>query len=149
MAIEWGITGFSSDMTCRVLDNTTAAPSNVLQAGTPFRIEIRWKVPVELASLVSAGDSFRLRAYAESVGPGQEIQVGSTEIEPGVFNKLDYVHTMIVNPNPLLGEGVAFNGQPVSGIYNIMCVLQHLNGGVPTGHSGMAEYANTVMLKAP
>ncbi|MBL8325825.1 MAG: hypothetical protein JNJ89_12810 [Rubrivivax sp.] len=149
MAIEWGITGFSSDMSCKVLDNTTLAPSNVLQAGAPFQIEIRWKVPPALASLISAGDSFRLRAYAESVGPGQEIQVGATEIEPGVFNKLDYVHTMTVSPNPLLGEGVAFSGTPVSGIYNIMCVLQHLNGGVPTGHSGLAEYANTVMLKAP
>lgn len=148
MAIQWGTTLFSSNMSHKVKDNDSA-PSDVLQAGTPFQIEVKWDVPPALASLIGAGDSFRLRTYAESIGPGQELQVGNTETETGVLNKTSYTHTMNVNPNPLLGEGVAFNGVPVSGIYNIVVVLQHLNGGVPTVHSGCSDEEPMVMFKTP
>ena len=148
MSIEWGTTTFSSTMSVKVIDNTNA-PSNVLQAGLKFDVEIGWKVPPALVSLIGNDDTFRLRAYAESVGPGQEIQIGGTDIVQGVFNKTDYTHKLTVNPNPLLGEGAGFGGVPVSGIYNIVCVLQHLNNGVPTGHSGCADYETPVMFKTP
>jgi hypothetical protein len=148
MSIQWGTTLFTSPMDHKVLDNDTA-PTDVLQAGAPFQIEVKWDVPPALASLIGAGDSFRLRAYAESIGPGQEMQIGGTELEPGVLNKLSYTHLLNVNPNPLLGEGAAFGGVPVSGIYTIVCVLQHLNGGVPTVHSGCSDGQPPVMFKTP
>jgi hypothetical protein len=147
MAIEWGTTGLSSLMTHDIIDNTPA-PSDVLEAGLPFKVEVRWAVPAALASLIGAGDAFRLRAYAESIGPGQEMQIGEF-VAPGVVNQLNYVATIAVNPNPLLGEGVPFGGVPVSGIYDIVCVLQHLNGGVPTVHSGCSDEQPLVMVKAP
>ena len=148
MSIQWGTTLFTSTMDHKVKDNDTD-PADVLQAGAPFHIEVKWNVPPALASLIGPGDSFRLRAYAESMGPGQEMQIGGTDLEPGVLNQLSYVHNLDVNPNPLLGEGALFNGAPVSGIYNIVCVLQHLNGGVPTVHSGCSDEQPLVMFKTP
>jgi hypothetical protein len=147
MSIQWGATGFISTMHHKVLDNNTA-PTEVLQAGTPFQIDVRWDVPAALAGLVGAGDTFRLRAYAESVGPGQELQLVQ-EIEPAVVNKLNYARVMTVNPNPLVGEGGVFNGEIVSGVYNIILVLQHLNGGVPTVHSGCSEDQPMIMFTLP
>ncbi|KNZ31185.1 MAG: hypothetical protein AD742_18440 [Methylibium sp. NZG] len=134
-------------MTHRVLDNNSA-PTEVLQAGSAFQIAARWEVPAALASLVGAGDSFRLRAYAESIGPGQELLIDEESVG-AVVNQTVYTHTLNVNPNPLFGEGVPFNGVPVSGIYNIVLVLQHLNGAVATVHSGCSDQQPMVMFKAP
>lgn len=148
MSIQWGNTGFVSPMTHNILDNN-GAPDAVLQAGAAFQIAVRWDVPAALAGLIGAGDSFRLRAYAESIGPGQELQVGNTELEPAAVNQTTYTHAMTINPNPLLGEGQALGGVAVSGIYNIVVVLQHLNGGVPTVHSGCSNQQPMVMFTAP
>ena len=150
MAIEWGTTGLQSNMGATVLDNSGLAPTDVLQAGSAFKIEIKWDIPPALIPLMNpAGDAFRLRAFAESVGPGQEIQVGPTAVIPAVAGAPNYTHKMEVNPNPLIGEGGVFNGNAVSGIYNIVVVLQHLSAGVPTVMSGFSEYPKTVMFKLP
>lgn len=148
MAIEWGITGQHSYMGHKVLDNS-ADPKDVLQAGAPFQIEVKWDVPASLASLIGPGDQFRLRAYAESIGPGQEVQVGPTTLATGVPNQTSYTQMIDVNPNPLLGEGQAFGGVLVSGLYKIVCVLQHINGGVVTIHSGASDQEPMVVFKAP
>ena len=147
MSIQWGVTGFVSPMTHKVLDNNTA-PTEVLQAGVPFNIEVRWEVPAALAGLVGPADSFRLRAFAESIGPGQEMQIGEFTA-PGVVNQTPYTAVIAVNPNLLLGEEQPFGGVPVSGIYNIVVVLQHRNGGVSTVHSGCSDLEPMVMFKAP
>jgi hypothetical protein len=149
MAIEWGVLNLSTAMTFDVLDNSGNVPTDVLRAGTPFQIRVNFQVPAGVAALVGAGDTFRLRAYAESVGPGQELPIGQL-IVPGVPFQQNYAGLIMnVNPNPLLGEEQIFNGLPVSGVYNMICVLQHLNGGVPTPNSGMSDYQRTVMFRAP
>ena len=149
MAIEWGVLNLSTSMTFNVLDNNGLVPTEVLSAGVPFQIAVNFQVPAGVAALIGAGDTFRLRAYAESVGPGQEVQIGQ-RIVPGVAFQTNYNNVIInINPNPLLGEEQPFGGQPVSGMYNIACVLQHLNGGVSTMNSGMADYQRTVMFRAP
>ncbi|MBK6852919.1 MAG: hypothetical protein IPG93_15140 [Burkholderiales bacterium] len=148
MSIEWGITGLTSNITHSVVDNSPNAP-DVLRAGAPFNINVAWQVPAALASLIGPGDSFRLRAYAESIGPGQEMQIGQPLAVPGVMNALNYTATVQVNPNPLLGEEQLFGGQPVSGCYNIVVVLQHLNGGAPTVHSGCSDNQPPVMFRFP
>ena len=150
MSIEWGNPQPPTYMGATILDNSGAPPTDVLEAGQPFKIEVKWSVPSALLPFLNpAGDAFRLRAFAESVGPGQEIQIGGTDVVPAVAGQLSYQHTLNVTNNQLTGEGGVFNGVPVSGVYNIVVVLQHLSVGVPTIVSGFSEYPNTVMFKLP
>ena len=144
MSIEWPVAPNSSAMSVQVLDNT-AAPANILDAGLQTTVRINWTVPPPLNSTL--GGSFRLRAYAESIGPGQEIQIGPTENRPVVPGQTNYAADILVPPNTLRGEGELFGGVPVSGVYKIIAVLQHLNG-VATEVSGFAE-ATIRMFRTP
>jgi hypothetical protein len=87
---------------------------------------------------MSLGGSFQLRAYVESLGPGQELQLGPTVTVPVVAGQINYTATIAIPGGTLLGEGQLFGGVPVSGVYKIIAVLQHLNPG-PTFVSGFAE----------
>jgi len=148
MSIEWGGFPFTSAMTANVVD-IGQAPADVLVANQPCRVDVQWEVPAPIAALINAGHQFRLRAYAESVGPGQEKQIGATEFVPGVPGQLAYSHAMNVAGGTLLGEGQNdAAGQPVSGLYKIACVLQLMNG-TATRISGFGEYTRHVMFRAP
>jgi hypothetical protein len=135
MEIEWPVTPNTSAMTVQVLDNTTA-PASILDAGLPSTVRITWTVPPPTNTIL--GGSFRLRAYAESIGPGQEIQIGLTVVVPVTPPTVSYTADILVAAGTLLGEGEAFGGVLVSGVYKIIAVLQHLNPG-PTEASGFAE----------
>jgi hypothetical protein len=87
---------------------------------------------------MTLGGSFQLRAYVESIGPGQEMQLGADVNVPVVAGQVDYTATIDIPGGTLLGEGEDFGGVPVSGVYKIIAVLQHLNPG-PTWVSGFAE----------
>ncbi|MBL8345880.1 MAG: hypothetical protein JNN03_10595 [Rubrivivax sp.] len=148
MSIEWGGLPFTSNMSASVVD-LGQAPADVLVANQPCRIDLQWDVPAPIAALINAGHQFRLRAYAESIGPGQEKQLGGTDFVPGVPGQLNYSHSMNVAAGSLLGEGqVDPSGQPVSGLYKVACVLQLMNGGA-TRISGFGEYTRHVMFRAP
>lgn len=149
MAIEWGAPNAPSPMTFNILDNSGALPKEVLQSGVPFQVAIDWSVPAALVPLINPTDSFRLRAWAESVGPGPEVQLGELVVPGATMKFTPYTATMTVAPNPLVGEGGVFDGKTVSGVYNIVCVLQHLSNGVPTTISGTSDYEKTVMFKLP
>jgi hypothetical protein len=94
------------------------------------------------------GGQFRLRAFVESIGPGQEMQIGPTLNVPVNPGQTNYNATIAVPGNTLRGEGEIFNGQPVSGVYKIVAVLQHMNGGTATVVSGFAE-DNIRMFRTP
>ena len=129
----------SPSVTC--LDNT-AAPSTVLDANEPFDVRVEWQVPAPINTLI--GGSFRLRVFAESIGPGQEEQIGPTINVAAVPNQLDYLQDIAIPGDTLQGEGVA----PLSsGVYKIVAVLQHLNGG-ENEVSGFAE-SPLVQLRTP
>ena len=136
MPIEWP-GGVSSAMNVTVEDNT-GNPISILEADAPTTLKITWTVPPGFAGLI-AGRTFRLRAYAESIGPGQEVQLGADGNVPAVFNQEAYNADIAVTANALLGEGQLFAGVPVSGIYKIVAVLQLLNGAAGTDVSGFAE----------
>lgn len=136
MPIEWGGLNLQSNMTNQIIDNTST-PTNILDSDKAFRIEVSWDVPPGIAALLNASHQFRLRAYAESYGPGQEQQIGGTVTETAVTNKLNYNNVRIDVPaSTLLGEGAG--APPVSGTYRIVTVLQLLNSGA-TEDSGFAE----------
>jgi hypothetical protein len=139
MAIEWPDAPESSDMTVEVPDNwpaLPAGPATILVASVDSKVNIRWNVPSP--HNMTLGGSFQLRAYVESIGPGQEMQLGPTKIVSVVPGQLDYAETIDIPGGTLLGEGEDFGGVPVSGLYKIIAVLQHLNPG-PTWVSGFAE----------
>jgi hypothetical protein len=148
MSIEWGGFPFTSNMTASVVD-LGQPPADVLVANQPCRVEVQWDVPAPIAALINAGHQFRLRTYAESIGPGQEKQIGGTDFVPGVTGQTTYNHVMNVAGGTLLGEGqLDGSGQAVSGLYSIACVLQLMNG-TATQVSGFGEYTHHVMFRAP
>jgi hypothetical protein len=136
-------------MSHQVLDSDGRLPTNVMSAGTPFQIRVTWNVPAAAATMIGSSDTFRLRAFAESIGPGQELMLGGTALVPGVANQTAYEHVINVSPNPLLGEGATFGGQAVSGLYKIAVVAQHLNDGIPTVHSGVSDNEPSVFFRLP
>lgn len=146
MTIEWGGLNLQSNTVCQVLDPGDA-PTTVLDSGVAFRVRVRWDVPAGLAPFL--GGQFRLRCFAESVGPGQEQQIGGTEVVPVVPGQLVYVRDMNVGAGALQGEGEldAVTGRPVSGMYRIATVIQHVNGAPTTG-SGFAADA-LVQFRTP
>jgi hypothetical protein len=146
MTIEWGGLNLQSNTVCQVLDPGDA-PTTVLDANVAFRVRVIWTVPPGLAPFL--GGQFRLRCFAESVGPGQEQQIGGTELVPVVPGQTNYSRDMTVGANALQGEGVndPVTGQPVSGMYRIATVIQHLNGG-PTMGSGFAADA-LIQMRQP
>ena len=79
-----------------------------------------------------------MRAYVECLGPGQEMQLGPTTNEPVIPFQIPYRATIPIPGFTLKGEGELWGGVPVSGVYKIVAVLQHLNPG-PTIVSGFAE----------
>ncbi|MCX8003834.1 MAG: hypothetical protein N2688_02585 [Burkholderiaceae bacterium] len=145
MPIEWGGLNLQSSMSTRVLDNTSA-PTTVLDSSLPFNVEVSWQVPAGIAALLNSSHQFRLRAYAESIGPGPEQQIGGTVNVPAVRDQLNYGPVLINVPaSTLLGEGQGV--PPVSGTYKVVTVLQLLNGGA-TEDSGFAEAA-IIQMRTP
>jgi len=139
MPIEWPDAPESSALSVTIPDNWPAPPAgppDILVASLPFSVNVTWTVPVP--HNMSLGGNFQLRAYVESVGPGPETQIGTTQVVPVTPGQVSYAHAFIVPGGTLLGEGELFGGVPVSGVYKIVCVLQHLNPG-PTWISGFAE----------
>ncbi len=145
MNIEWPDGPETSDMTVEVLDNwpaPPAGPATILVASIDSTVHIEWNVPVPHSLIL--GGSFQLRAYVESIGPGQEMQLGTDVIVPVVPFETNYAADISIPGGTLLGEGELYppppaaGGVPVSGLYKIVAVLQHLNPG-PTWVSGFAE----------
>ena len=128
MPIEWP-GGVSSAMNVTVEDNT-GNPISILEADAPFNIKITWNVPLPFVGLIT-GSSFRLRAYAESIGPGDEKKLGPDVNVAATGATLE--GTIPVGANVLEGEGTNR-----SGVYKIVAVLQHVNGAA-TDVSGFAE----------
>lgn len=146
MTIEWGGLNLQSTTTSQVLDPGDA-PVTVIDDSVNFRVRVNWNVPPGLAPFL--GGQFRLRCFVESIGPGPEQQIGGTVVVPVVPGQQNYVNLMDVPAGTLPGEGAAdpVSGQPVSGMYRISTVLQHLNGG-PTPGSGYSQ-ETLIQIRTP
>lgn len=133
--IEWP-GGVASTMTLTVVDNTLN-PASILDVDLDATLKLRWTIPPSFKKIICG--SFRLRAYAESIGPGQETQIGGDKLVPVVFAQDTYETEINVAGNTLKGEGEDFGAVPVSGVYRLVAVLQHLNDGRATTISGFDE----------
>lgn len=144
MSIEWAPLGFESAMSMEVRDNTLGETS-VLDSSAPFNVAVRFEIPPPVVPTL--GGSFRIRVYAESVGPGEEKQIGATALVP-VTGAAAYTTVIAVPAGTLTGEGAASGGVIVSGVYKLVAVLQHLNPG-PNEVSGYAESTGLIQIRTP
>lgn len=115
--------------TAEVQDNN-GDPTNVLEASQPFRVETKWEIP-PLAALLMGG-VWTVSVYAESIGPGPEVRVGSQTVS--LNGGTTYSATVIVpptltnNPTP-----------PAGGIYKLVTVLTHRNFGQNSDVAALVE----------
>ena len=140
MAIEWPSAPTSTDMYVGIPDNWPAAPAgppNILVSSIPCTVNVTIDVGVHGMTL---GGSFQVRAFAESIGPGQELLLGTTTVAIVPGQTTPYTAAINVPGNTLWGEGRIdpATGTPVSGVYKIVAVMQHMNPG-PTFVSGFVE----------
>jgi len=115
------------------------APNTIIRVVDPFTIRVRFAVDQPGASLL--GGQWLIRAYAESVGPGDEKQIGNTvqlNVSAGVPGgppaRLEYTADVNVPANTLDDEGPTS-----SGVYKIVTIVTHRNFGGPTVLAGFSE----------
>lgn len=147
MTIQWtdpsGPT--SSNMTVFVHDNDGLA-TEILDDSVPFSVHFHWAVPSSIASIL--GGQFRLRAYAESIGPGSEVALmPAGPLMVGVVaGQTAYDVHLDVAAGTLEGENVSPDR---SGVYKIIGVLQHINtSGAATQVCGFAE-GSMIQIRTP
>ena len=140
MAIEWPSAPTATGMSVDVPDNWPAAPAgpaNILVSSIPCTVNVTIDVGVHG---MTRGGRFQVRAFAESIGPGQELLLGTTTVAVVPGQTTPYNAAINIPGGSLLGEGQIdpATGSPVSGVYKIVVVLQHMNPG-PTYVSGFVE----------
>jgi len=116
-----------------VLKDNNGAPSSVLDAGLRFSIACDWRI-TQLAALLMGGD-WQVAAYAESIGPGVEKQIGPTSTVP-LNGGTTYSTVINVDP-PTLPNNVP-PGQ--SGAYKVVVLLTHRNFGKISDVSAVVEF---------
>lgn len=117
--------------TATVNDNN-GNPSNVLEAGQPFTIAASWNIGALAALLL--GGQWEVAAYAESIGPGPELELGTTGPIP-LNGGQAYAATVTVNANTVPNNPAP----PNSGVYKIVTVLTHRNFGVVSNVAAVVE----------
>lgn len=139
MPLEFtGLAGAGPDV--RVLD-PGGAPATIIDTDDTPTIRVRWSVEEPGAAVL--GGRWLVRAYAESIGPGQEQQLGSTRF------------VSVVNFTPILGPPLArgyeanvdvpagtldAESATSSGVYKLAVIVTHENpNGSPTELAGFSE----------
>jgi hypothetical protein len=119
-----------------VIDND-GHPGNVLEAGRPFTIKVKWAVSHAVALIL--GGEWEVKAYAESIGPGPEPKLGDTMIVP-VNGGQEYKTEIIVKAGTLPELDPAMPDPKVSGAYTRVVVLGHRNVHKYTDVSAVREF---------
>jgi hypothetical protein len=122
----------ASTFTAELIDNN-GAPSSVLDAGTEFTVKTEWTISA-LAALLMGGQ-WEVAAYAESIGPGVEKQIGATVVKPldgsTAYNAVITVPALDLPNN--LGPGE-------SGAYKVVVLLTHRNFGKVSDVAAVVEF---------
>ena len=132
------LTGAGPDV--RVID-PGGAPATIIDTGDTPTIRVRWSVEEPGAAVL--GGRWLVRAYAESIGPGQEQQLGSTRF----VNVANF--TPIAGPPPARGYEANVDvpagtldaeSATSSGVYKLAVIVTHENPtGAPTELAGFSE----------
>jgi hypothetical protein len=121
-----------STFDAQLLDNN-GNPSNVLEASAPIDIKCDWVIS-GLAALLLGGQ-WEVAAYAESIGPGPEKQIGNTVVVP-LNGGTTYSATITVPPFALPDNP----GPGQSGAYKVVVLLTHRNFGVVSDVAAVVEF---------
>jgi hypothetical protein len=123
----------------------------VIDPTKPFQIEMDWKLEGFFVKpwLAALGGNWSIQVFAESVGPGPDVQIGSVSVPVGaITNPRSYKATITVPANTL-PEGNP--GQPdPSGVYNLVCTC-FLNSSLGDPGYDIAGFAEgpTIRVEDP
>ncbi|MDY7086118.1 MAG: hypothetical protein SYR96_13530 [Actinomycetota bacterium] len=113
------------------IQDNSGAPANVLEASKPFKVETKWDIVPEAARLL--GGVWTVSVYAESIGPGPEMHLGSETVP--LNGGTNYSATVTVPAGTLPNDPTP----PASGIYKLVTVLTHRNFGKNSDVAGLVE----------
>lgn len=156
MPILWGFTGFTSPMEHDVLD-FALKPAQVFEQTQTFIVRVMFEIPTAFAPWVNHCHEFRLRVFAESIGPGPDEQIGEAHVR-GVHNQTHYEQDITIQAHRLPADGDEVGPQVESlGLYRIGVALQHLNVTDPacpppgqrvgTANSGATDAPRMIAIK--
>lgn len=98
-------------------------PSTILQLEHPWAIQVNWSLSGVAAPFLCG--EFEVKAFAESIGPGEEKQVGATQRVP----------LSVVSPLPMpRSYGTTIHvpaGELSEGAYKLITLITYKNGGLP------------------
>jgi hypothetical protein len=126
------------------------APATIIDTGDTPTIRVRWSVDQPGAAVL--GGRWLVRAYAESIGPGQEEQLGSTRFVnvanfipiPGSPPARGYEANINVPAGTLSAESATS-----SGVYKLAVIVTHENpNGSPTALAGFSE-GEVIQMRQP
>ena len=138
MPLEFtGLAGAGPDVT--VLD-PGGAPETIIDTDDTFEIQVRWSVEEPGAAVL--GGRWLVRAYAESIGPGQEQQLGQTRrVNVGNFAPIGPPAARAYEANVAVPAGsLDAETATSSGVYKLAVIVTHENpNGSPTELAGFSE----------
>lgn len=138
MPLEFmSLAGDGPDVT--VLD-PGGAPETIIDTNDTFTIQVRWSVEEPGAAVL--GGRWLVRAYAESIGPGQEQQLGQTRrVNVGNFAPIVSPPARGYEANvDVLAGSLDAETATSSGVYKLAVIVTHENpNGSPTELAGFSE----------
>jgi hypothetical protein len=131
--------------TVTVLDPAGGPPSTIIDTDDPFLVRVDWSVDLPAAALL--GGQWLVRVYAESIGPGQEVQIGTQAVSVGAGTagptSIAYRANIPVAAGTLQAESGAS-----SGVYTIVAVVTHNGFLGPTVLAGF-EQGPVIQMREP
>jgi hypothetical protein len=116
-----GLPALAGDISAVVLVDNDTPGNNVVDAGKEFQVQVSWKVEPAVVATVLDG-TWTVDLYAESIGPGDEIKVGSVDVP--ATGATSYSGTVKVPVGTLRAESAP---APTSGVYKLVEVLTYRN----------------------
>jgi hypothetical protein len=123
--------------------NAAGNVDRVLDTGESFSIQIDWAISGGSAPLLAG--TWTVRAFAESVGPGPEVLLGTASV--ALAGPLSFSATIPI-PAPA-GNQLPSGPPPISGVYKIVTVITHTNAfGAATEMAGFEE-GPVIQMRTP
>ncbi len=114
-----GLPGLNGAVTGVILRDYDGNPNKVIDSQFPFDVKVEWNVgPANTATLLDG--TWTVKAYAESMGPGPEVLIGSAAVPAN--GGLIYTTTISVPSGTLPPDA-----PPASGVYKLVVVITYRN----------------------
>ncbi len=119
----------------------------VIDPTKPFQIEMNWKLSGFFVKpwLAALGGSWSVEVFAESVGPGPDLRIGSATVPVGAIENPKSYSVQVTVPANTLPEGNP--GQPSpSGVYKLVCTC-FLNSALGLPGYDVAGFAEGPVIR--